>query len=126
MPNRDKPKDKAGREVSTQGKVLARVVKKSKVTLSKDLKAGREQARELQRLGHRWGILCSLGKKPLLAIHSARSWEGLPWWSRLQVPNAGGQGLIPGQGTRSHMLQVKIFHAPKKMRGPATNICAAK
>ena len=26
---------------------------------------------------------------------------------RLQAPNAGGQGLIPGQGTRTHMLQLR-------------------
>jgi len=28
-------------------------------------------------------------------------------WLRLQAPNAGGQGSIPGQGTRSHMLQLR-------------------
>ena len=28
-------------------------------------------------------------------------------WLRLQTPNAGGPGLIPGQGTRSHILQLK-------------------
>ena len=33
--NRDKPKDKARREVSTQNKVLAKTVKKAKVTLSR-------------------------------------------------------------------------------------------
>ena len=40
-------------------------------------------------------------------------------WPRLCAPNAGGLGLIPGQGTRSHvlwlgvhMLQVKI-HVPQ-------------
>ena len=27
-------------------------------------------------------------------------------WLRLQAPNAGGLGSIPGQGTRSHMLQL--------------------
>ena len=27
---------------------------------------------------------------------------------RLQVPNAGGPGLIPGQGTRSHLLQPRL------------------
>ena len=27
-------------------------------------------------------------------------------WQRLQAPNAGGLGLIPGQGTRSHMPQL--------------------
>ena len=34
---------------------------------------------------------------------------GLPWWPsvRLHAPNAGGQGLIPGQETRSHMQQLR-------------------
>ncbi|TEA29277.1 hypothetical protein DBR06_SOUSAS14810096, partial [Sousa chinensis] len=26
-------------------------------------------------------------------------------WLRLHAPSAGGPGSIPGQGTRSHMLQ---------------------
>ena len=30
-------------------------------------------------------------------------------WLRHHAPNAGGPGLIPGQGTRSHMLQLKIL-----------------
>lgn len=30
-------------------------------------------------------------------------------------PNAGGPGLIPGQGTRSHMMQLKILHAARNM-----------
>ena len=30
-------------------------------------------------------------------------------WLRLQVPNAVGPGLISGQGTRSHMPQLKIL-----------------
>ena len=29
-------------------------------------------------------------------------------WLRLCAPNAGGPGLIPGQGTRSHMLQLRV------------------
>ncbi|TEA39728.1 hypothetical protein DBR06_SOUSAS3410210, partial [Sousa chinensis] len=29
-------------------------------------------------------------------------------WLRLQAPNAGGPGSIPGQGTRSYMPQLKI------------------
>ena len=29
-------------------------------------------------------------------------------WLRLHAPNAGGPGSIPGQGTRSHMPQLKI------------------
>ena len=32
-------------------------------------------------------------------------------WLRLHVPNSGGLGSIPGQGTRSHMLQLMIPHA---------------
>ena len=35
-------------------------------------------------------------------------------WVRLSTPNSGGLGLIPGQGTGSHMLQLKITHATTK------------
>ena len=34
-------------------------------------------------------------------------------WLRLLIPNAGELGSIPGQGTRSHMLQLS-FHASTK------------
>jgi len=30
-------------------------------------------------------------------------------WPRLHVPKAGGPGLIPGQGTRSHRLQLRVL-----------------
>ena len=30
-------------------------------------------------------------------------------WLRLYIPNAGAPGMIPGQETRSHMLQLKIW-----------------
>ncbi|TEA34054.1 hypothetical protein DBR06_SOUSAS2310164, partial [Sousa chinensis] len=36
-------------------------------------------------------------------------------WRKLRAPNAGGPGLIPGQGTRSHMLQLKSLHATTKI-----------
>ena len=39
-------------------------------------------------------------------------------WLRLHPPNAGGPGSIPGQGTRSHMLQLKIWHAAMKIEDP--------
>ena len=42
-------------------------------------------------------------------------------WLRLRAPNAGGQGLIPGQGTRSHVLQLKIPHAASKTRQSQIN-----
>ena len=35
-------------------------------------------------------------------------------WLRLHAPNAGCLGLILGQGTRSHMLQLKIPVEPNK------------
>ncbi|TEA36862.1 hypothetical protein DBR06_SOUSAS44310005, partial [Sousa chinensis] len=36
-------------------------------------------------------------------------------WIRLHAPNAGGTGLIPGQGTRSHMrAATKSLHATTK------------
>ena len=31
-------------------------------------------------------------------------------WLRLYIPNVGGPGSIPDQGTRSHLLQLKIPH----------------
>ena len=34
-------------------------------------------------------------------------------WLRLHAPNAEGLGLIPGQGTRSHMLQPSV-HMPQQ------------
>ena len=42
---------------------------------------------------------------------------GLPWWSSdwLQAPSAGSPGLIPGQGTGSHMPQVSICMLQLKM-----------
>ena len=35
-------------------------------------------------------------------------------WLRLCTPSSGGPGLIPGQGTRPHLLQLKIPHAATK------------
>ena len=35
-------------------------------------------------------------------------------WLKLHDPRAGGLGSIPGQGTRSHMLQLKIARAATK------------
>ena len=42
----------------------------------------------------------------------------LPWLSsglRPYPSNAGGMGSIPGQGTRSHIWQLKIPHAATKI-----------
>ena len=40
-------------------------------------------------------------------------------WLRLRVPNAGDPGLIPGQGTRFYMPQLKIMHVETKNKDPA-------
>ena len=46
-------------------------------------------------------------------------------WLRLYAPNARGLGLITGQGTRSHMLQLRVYmlhlnspHAITKINNP--------
>ena len=42
-------------------------------------------------------------------------------WLKLQIPNAGDLGSIPGLGTRSHVLQLKkkkILHAAMKIENP--------
>ena len=40
---------------------------------------------------------------------------------RLCVPRSGSPGLIPGQGTRSHMSQLKILHATIKTQWSQIN-----
>ena len=39
-------------------------------------------------------------------------------WLRLHTPNEGGPRLIPGQGTSSRMLRLKIQPAATKMEDP--------
>ena len=41
-------------------------------------------------------------------------------WIRLQAPNTGGLGLIPGQGARSHMPQLGVCMLQVKMPQAAT------
>ena len=64
-----------------------------------------------------------LENKFLIITKSERD-LGLSWWSSgwFCSPNAGGLGLIPGQGTRSHMLQIKIPHATTKTWQSQINI----
>ena len=40
------------------------------------------------------------------------------------VLNAGGLGLIPGQGTGSHTLQLGILHATSKIEDPTCCSCS--
>ena len=56
-------------------------------------------------------LSCSKGvKDPTLVVQ----------WLRLQAPNAGGPGLIPGQGTRSHMPQLRAHILQLKISSVAT------
>ena len=44
-----------------------------------------------------------------------KSWEGtslVVLWLRLHGPNAGGPGLIPSQGTRPYVLQLRVCMLP--------------
>ena len=41
-------------------------------------------------------------------------------WLRLRTPNAGGPGSIPGQGTRSHMPQLRVRMLQLKIPRAAT------
>ena len=47
-------------------------------------------------------------------------------WLRLCVPNAGAPGLIPGQGTSSHMPQLKVSYAIMKTEDPTTKTQCSK
>ena len=54
-------------------------------------------------------------------------------WLRLQAHNARGPGLIPSQGTRSHMPQLRVHmpqlkspHAATKTRHSQINILIKK
>ena len=43
-------------------------------------------------------------------------------WLSLCTPSAGGSGSVPGQGTRSHMLQLKILCAATRLSAAEINI----
>ena len=47
------------------------------------------------------------------------------WWLRFHISMQGGSGLIPGQGTRSLMLQLKILHPARKIPHTARKILHA-
>ena len=62
-----------------------------------------------------FGILLQLAILPT-SLKSHPGTSLVVQWLRLRAPNAGGPGSIPGQGTRSHMPQLKIPHAATKKR----------
>ena len=49
-----------------------------------------------------------------------KDFPGGPALARLWAPKAGGPGLIPGQGTRSHMLQLRVHMPQLKISYTAT------
>ena len=44
--------------------------------------------------------------------------KGLPWWSSVyhSAPSAEDPGSFPGQGTRSHMLQLRVHMQQLKIQ----------
>ena len=65
---------------------------------------GRMNARDRGRLMYRYDSFQSAHLATFLVVQ----------WLRVHAPNAEGPGVIAGQGTRSHMLQLKILHAAAK------------
>ena len=52
-----------------------------------------------------------------LFIHSRNNYLGnflVVQWLRPHNPKVGGSGLIPGQGTRPHKLQLRVMHVTTK------------
>ena len=43
-------------------------------------------------------------------------------WLRLCIPDAAGQGSVPGQGTRAHMLQLRVHMLQLKIPHTVTKI----
>ena len=44
-------------------------------------------------------------------------------WLRLHAPNVESPGSIPGQGTRSHIVQLRVHMLQLKILSAATKIC---
>ena len=82
----------------------------------------------LQRVRHDWVTFSSLlaqlsFRKSLNKLKTCIQGASLVvQWLRLHVPNTGGLGLTPGQGTRSHMPELNISHASTKDPYAATMI----
>ena len=64
------------------------------------------------------------GQRTWTCVSSLMGWETslLAQGLRLHTPNAGGLGLIPGEGTRSHMLQLKVCRLQLKIPHAAMKI----
>ena len=56
------------------------------------------------------GCQCAVGEKTSHQKQRQKMGTSLvAQWLRLCAPGAGGMGLIPGQGTRSHMPQLRVY-----------------
>ena len=70
-----------------------------------------------------------MAQKAMFDILCWTTMEGLPWWSlwlRLLAPRAGCLGWIPGQSTRSHLLQLTLPYATVKISCDATKTLLEK
>ena len=90
-----------------------------------ECKKGNKSLSPPQDLGHIWSMALSLDIS--CQKGSWHLWTCLVvQWLRLHAPNAGGPGSIPGQGTRSHMPQLRVCMPQLKILYAAMKIpCAA-
>ena len=68
------------------------------------------------------GARLSTVEKGVTNIERGRGTSQVVQGLRLQAPYAGCPGLIPGQGTRSHMPQLRVCMLPLKILHAATKI----
>ena len=85
-----------------------------------------QQKEDLQhkrlRLDQRWDFPKKQPRIEELTLHKKRGWGTslVVQWLRLRAPNAGGPGLTPGQGTRSHMPQLRVLLLQRRFQHVAT------
>ena len=69
---------------------------------------GRMNARDRGRLMYRYDFFKSTSLRTSLVVQ----------WLRFHAPNAEGPGLIPGQETRGHTLQLSLRMPPQRSNSP--------
>ena len=68
------------------------------------------------------GARLSTVEKGVIDLERGRGTSQVAQWLRLQAPYAGCPGLIPGQGTRSHMPQLGVCMLQLKILRATTRI----
>ena len=112
--------DSWSRKIPHASKELSRVP--HRVRLGQLLKPERPRACAPQQASHRdekpttTESLCTATRKsPCIATKTYPGTAQVVQWLRLQAPSAGDLGLIPGQGARSHVPQLRVRMLQLKM-----------